>query len=102
MGDIDLIVRIMCEDSLDGFFDPVDVRYGVGDGAGVGGGGAGGSVSGSGLVGSDELALASRFVELVGGVDRALELVGKVGEVVEVLDGEVLDAAVIDRISELL
>lgn len=97
MDDIERIARLLSEDTLGGFYDPVDVRYGIeGGGSGVG------EPDVSELVGSDHLALATRFVQLVGGVDRALELVGKVGEVADVLDEEEFDAAVIDGIGDLL
>ncbi len=94
MDDIERIARLLSEDTLGGFYDPVDVRYGIE--------GGGSEPDVSELVGSDHLALATRFVQLVGGVDRALELVGKVGEVAEVLDEEEFDAAVIDGIGDLL
>lgn len=95
MDDIERIARLLSEDTLGGFYDPVDVRYGI-EGGGVS------EPDVSELVGSDHLALATRFVQLVGGVDRALELVGKVGEVADVLDEEEFDAAVIDGIGDLL
>ena len=90
--DMRLIVEMMNSDSIGGFLDPpADPSRVQNSGCVKVDVGALGDTS-------DHMALAARFVELVGGVDRALDLVGKVDEVAQVLDDDVVDAAVIDRI----